>query len=276
MGRKKSNPKALKVGRKPLRRNEMQNVKAVILSAGQGSRLLPLTKDKPKCLLEIGGQTILGWQIEALRAAGIGEVVVIAGFRHAHVEAHLSQLQYPGMTLRTQFNPFFQAGDNLATCWLAGHEFTGNCLLINGDTLFSADLCRSLLRAREQAITVTVDHKDRYDDDDMKVSLNGGRLLDIGKTIDAHTVNGEAIGMIRFMGQGGEMFRRAVDHQIRTENGLKKWYLSAVQELARHGQAHAHSITGMVWGEVDDHKDLKIATEMVSDPDFLSLDAAVA
>ncbi len=94
----------------------MQNVKAVILSAGQGSRLLPLTKDKPKCLLEIGGQTILGWQIEALRAAGIGEVVVIAGFRHAHVEAHLSQMQYPGMTLRTHFNPFFQAGDNLATC----------------------------------------------------------------------------------------------------------------------------------------------------------------
>ena len=254
----------------------MQNVKAVLLSAGQGSRLLPLTKDKPKCLLEIGGQTILGWQIEALRAAGVNEIVVIAGFRHDLMEAHLSALRSPGMTLRMHFNPFFRAGDNLSTCWLAGHEFTGNCLLINGDTLFSADLCRSLLKARAQAITVTVDHKDSYDDDDMKVSLDGGRLLDIGKTIDPHTVSGEAIGMIRFMGQGGEMFRRAVDHQIRTEHGLKKWYLSAVQELARQGQTHAHSISGMVWGEVDDHKDLRIATEMVSDPDFLSLKAAVA
>ena len=254
----------------------MQNVKAVILSAGQGSRLLPLTKDKPKCLLEIGGQTILGWQVEALRAVGVGEVVVIAGFRRPHVEAHLSQMQYPGMPLRTRFNPFFQAGDNLSTCWLVGHEFTGNCLLINGDTLFSADLCRSLLKAGEQAIPVTVDHKERYDDDDMRVSLDGGRLLDIGKTIEAHTIGGEAIGMIRFMGQGGEMFRRAVDHQIRTENGLKKWYLSAVQELAQRGQTHAHSISGMVWSEVDDHKDLKMATKMVSDPDFLSLKAEVA
>ncbi len=254
----------------------MQNVKAVILSAGQGSRLLPLTKDKPKCLLEIGGQTILGWQIEALRSAGVSEIAVVAGFRHDLVEAHLSELQYPGMTLRTHFNPFFQAGDNLATCWLVSHEFTGNCLLINGDTLFSADLCRSLLKAEEQAITVTVDHKECYDEDDMKVALDGGRILDIGKTIEVHTVGGEAIGMIRFMGQGGEMFRRAVDHQIRTENGLKKWYLSAVQELARHGQTHAHSISGMVWGEVDNHKDLEAATEMVSDPDFLSLKAAVA
>lgn len=254
----------------------MQNVKAVILSAGQGSRLLPLTKDKPKCLLEIGDQTMLGWQIEALRAAGVAEIAVVAGFRHDLVESHLDEMHFPGMTLRSHFNPFFQAGDNLATCWLVGHEFSGNCLLINGDTLFSADLCRSLLKAGEQAITVTVDHKESYDEDDMKVSLDGGRLLDIGKTIDAHTVGGEAIGMIRFMGQGGEMFRRAVDHQMRTENGLKKWYLSAVQELARQGQTHAHSICGMVWGEVDDHKDLEAAGEMVSDPDFLSLKAAVA
>ena len=251
-------------------------VKAVLLSAGQGSRLLPLTKDKPKCLLEVGGKTLLDWQIEALRGAGVSEVVVIAGFRHDLVDSHIAGLQFPGMILRSLFNPFFRAADNLATCWLSGHEFSGECLLINGDTLFSADLCRSLLRAKEQAITVTVDHKDYYDDDDMKVSLDGSRLVDVGKTIDAHTVGGEAIGMIRFMGQGGEMFRRAVDHQIRTENGLKKWYLSAVQELARQGQTYAHSIDGMIWGEVDDHKDLDAAGEMVSAPDFLSLDAAVA
>ena len=255
---------------------EMPKTKAIILSAGQGSRLLPLTKDKPKCLLEIGGQTILGWQIAALRAAGVCEVVVIAGFRYDLVETHLREMNYPGMTLRSHFNPFFQAADNLATCWLVGHEFDGNCLLINGDTLFSTDLCRSLLKAREQAIMVTVDHKESYDDDDMKVALDGDRLLDIGKTIDAHTVNGEAIGLIRFMGQGGEMFRRVVDHQIRTENGLKKWYLSAVQELARQGRAHTHSIAGMIWGEVDNHQDLEAAGEMVSDPDFLLLDAAVA
>lgn len=254
----------------------MKNLKAILLSAGQGSRLLPLTREKPKCLLEIGGRSILEWQIEALDKAGVSEAVVVAGFRHDQVARRLAEMKPSGMHLRNHFNPFFQAADNLATCWLIAEEFIGNCLLINGDTLFSADLCRSLIEAPENEITVTVDHKDSYDEDDMKVSLEGGRLTDIGKTLDSHVVNGEAIGMIRFLGRGGAKFRRAVDHQIRTENGLKKWYLSAVQELAQAGEVAAHSIAGMAWGEVDDHDDLESAAQMVAATDFLSLDAEVA
>ncbi|MEE8370605.1 MAG: phosphocholine cytidylyltransferase family protein [Sphingomonadales bacterium] len=254
----------------------MENTKAILLSAGQGSRLLPLTKDKPKCLLEIGGQSMLGWQIEALQLAGVSEVVVVAGFRHELVERHIGELNPDGMTVRAHYNPFFQAGDNLSTCWLIRQEFNGHCLLINGDTLFSADLCRSLLAAPERPMTVTIDRKDGYDEDDMKVSLDGHHLLDIGKTLDADRVNGEAIGMIRMLGEGCAAFQRVLDHQIRTDNGLKKWYLSAVQELAQQRQVFYHSIEGMSWGEVDDKKDLAAVKKLVSEDSFLTARAAVA
>ena len=62
-------------------------MKVIILSAGQGSRLLPLTEDRPKCLLDLGGDTLLGVQLKALKAGGATDVVIVTGFRTAAVEA---------------------------------------------------------------------------------------------------------------------------------------------------------------------------------------------
>ena len=61
-------------------------VKAIILSAGQGRRLLPLTENTPKCLLPVAGKPVLAWQIDALLAAGVEEVTIITGFQVAQIE----------------------------------------------------------------------------------------------------------------------------------------------------------------------------------------------
>src|SRR5262245_50784970 len=101
-------------------------MKAVILSAGQGSRLLPLTADRPKCLLPLGTSTLLEWQIETLSRCGVDDVVVVVGFRAPLVEAALAKLARPGLSIRTVFNPFFNVADNLGSCWMARHEMTGD------------------------------------------------------------------------------------------------------------------------------------------------------
>lgn len=247
-------------------------MRAVLLSAGQGSRLLPLTEDRPKCLVEVAGRSMLAWQIEALQLSGVREIVVVTGFREESVRAHLQTLRRSGLSLRTRYNPFYKAADNLASCWMVRDEFEADVLLINGDTLFSPGIALSLLHdSPDWPMVITVDQKERYDEDDMKTQLNGEYLVDVGKTLNPAVVNGEAIGMIRMTPQGGRRFAAALDQQLRLPSGLRKWYLSAVATLAGEEAVKFHSIAGKAWGEVDDHADLEIATRMLSEPAFMDV-----
>ena len=150
-------------------------MKAIILAAGQGSRLMPLTEDTPKCLLHLGDETILRHQIRQLAAAGFNEIVVVTGFRAQAVEAELRQMYQPMLVTRTLFNPFFAVADNLASCWLARSEMTGDFLLLNGDTVFEAKIPDQLIQEARRPITLTIDCKDNYDSDDMKVSVEADR-----------------------------------------------------------------------------------------------------
>ena len=117
--------------------------KAIILGAGQGKRLLPLTAARPKCLLEFSGRTLLSWQLSRLRIAGVTEAVVVTGFEAETVEAEVAKLDLGPLKVRTLFNPFYAVADNLVSCWVARSEFAGGTLLLNGDTLFETDIARN-------------------------------------------------------------------------------------------------------------------------------------
>src|SRR5688500_19399443 len=86
---------------------EKNAIRAIILSAGQGRRLLPLTENIPKCLLPIGGKPVIEWQIEALLAAGIHDITVVTGFKSSLVEAQLQRYAKQAQ-ISTIFNPFFE------------------------------------------------------------------------------------------------------------------------------------------------------------------------
>src|SRR5258707_1022125 len=158
-------------------------MKAIILSAGQGSRLLPLTEGRPKCLLPLGSKTLLEWQIWALTQGGVDEIAVVVGYHAPDVIALLKRLESPRLTIRTVFNPFYKLADNLASCWLARHEMDQDFVILNGDTVIEPAIFQRLTASPAAPITVTIDKKDGYDSDDMKVHLKGTRLLDIGKTL---------------------------------------------------------------------------------------------
>src|SRR4051794_11893991 len=159
--------------------------KAVILSAGKGSRLLPLTADRPKCLIALSGKTLLDWQLDVLQAAGVREIVVVTGFREHLVDETAARRT----GVRTLFNPFYHVADNLGSVWMARGEFDRDLLLLNGDTLVSGPLLARVLAAEAGPIAVTVDEKDDYDSDDMKVLREGDRLLRIGKALERGCYN---------------------------------------------------------------------------------------
>jgi choline kinase len=110
---------------------------------------------------------------------------------------------------------------------------------------------------------VTTDRKGHYDGDDMKVILDGERLLRIGKDLPLDQVHAESIGMLLFRGEGPALFRRTVEEVLRQPSGLKRWYLSVIDELAQRQPVWTCCIEGLPWGEVDCPADLKHAEKVV-------------
>jgi len=235
----------------------MQPVKTLILAAGQGKRLSPLTDDRPKCLVELAGKTVLEWQLRHLHQAGVPEAVVVTGFRSDLVEAEVARLTMPGLNVRTLYNPFYSVTDNLATCWLAREEMRGGpFMILNGDTLFEPAIAERLISAPDAPITVTVDRKaGGYDADDMKVLTEGDALRAIGKTITEY--DAESIGFLRFNAEGSALFVETLEAIMRTPEGLKRWYLSVINEIAQnHDAVRVRSIEGLEWAEMDFPEDL--------------------
>ena len=237
--------------------------KAIILSAGQGSRLGHLTDDRPKCLIDFGGKTLLDRQLDTLEASGVGEAIVVTGF-HDHLVEEAIAKRSGGPKVRTVYNPFYKVADNLGSLFVAREELAGDCLVWNGDTLVSNSLMAKVVGNDRAGICVTIDRKQGYDDDDMKVVVaDDGRLKAIGKRISAG-VNGESIGLLAFRGGGADQFRQAIERDIRTPEGTTIWYLRVIHHIAQDADVWTLDISGEEWGEVDFPPDVERARELVA------------
>jgi L-glutamine-phosphate cytidylyltransferase len=233
--------------------------KAIILSAGQGSRLLPLTADRPKCLIDFSGQSLIAWQIQMLAANGVADFHIVTGFMTDMVERELDSLRSDAIRVTVHFNPFYKVADNLGSCWIVREQMHEDFLILNGDTLISSDIAARVQSGSDWPITVTVDEKDSYDSDDMKVNRDGTRLTMIGKTLTAQQSNAESIGFLAFRGEGAELFREAVRQFMRTPAGVENWYLKVIDAIAPTGKVGTVSIKGMDWAEVDFLNDIEAA-----------------
>ncbi len=235
---------------------------AVILSAGQGKRLLPLTANNSKCLLNIEGKSIIEWQIDELVKFGIDRIGVVTGYHADRVEQLLHK-KYGPDRVEVLYNPTYSWADNLFSCWVARDEMDHDFVLLNGDTLFELAVLRRLMNAPVQAVTVVTHKKPYYDADDMKVSLQGDRLINIGKKLAADKIDAESIGMILFREKGPLMFRKAVEKALQDPLANKQWYLSVIARMAQSLPVWTISANGLQWCEVDFPADLKQAQKVV-------------
>jgi choline kinase len=238
---------------------------AILLSAGQGSRLLPLTAERPKCLIEFSGRSLIGWQIEMLARCGVKRIDVVTGFMTDMVDEHLAAIANPRVEVVTHFNPFYKVADNLGSCWVVRERMEGDFLILNGDTLVGEDIVKRVQQSSDWPIAVTVDVKPQYDSDDMKVQREGERLRRIGKTLTEDVSNAESIGFLAFRGEGVALFREAVRSAMRRPEGVQHWYLKVIDTLADGGKVGTVSIEGMPWAEVDYLNDIEAASLLTDD-----------
>ncbi len=237
-------------------------LKAIILAAGQGRRLMPLTSNMPKCCLPLHGTSILEWQLRQISQCNVEEVIVVTGFAYEMVDAVVDKFR--GIKVRTLHNPMYAHTDNLGTCWEARSEMDEPFILMNGDTLFEAEILKRLLNSEKRfPITLATDNKSHFDLDDMKIIADGERLLKVSKQLDTSLVNAESIGLMVFDQTGAKAFTEKLEEMMDKPNALKLWYLSAIDQLASEGLVGICRIDGLSWCEVDDASDFTAAADVV-------------
>lgn len=231
-------------------------MKAIILAAGRGTRLYPYTQYIPKCLLDIGGVTILEHQLNHIKDCGISEVVIVVGFGFEKVENFLRNFDSLGMRIKTLYNPFYQTTNSLISLWIARGEMNDDIVVMNGDDVFEIEVLDKALAYSSEKICLPIKRKPSYEEEDMKVKLNNGKIVDISKTIKKN-IYAESVGLRLFRDTGVEIIKRAIEEEMRSPGAEKKWYISSIQRLINKGyKIKSLDINKLFWMDVDYPVDL--------------------
>jgi choline kinase len=234
-------------------------MRAIILAAGVGSRLRPLTDDMPKCLVPVAGRPVLAWQLDALRAAGVAEVTVVAGYRAADVTRFCEA--YNDL-VTVVVNSVYDTTNNMFSLRLAlrGHE-TDDTLISNGDVVFDADIARAMVSG-DIADAIAVE-PGRYIEESMKVSVDeDGRITALSKAITPAAAFGVSIDFYRFSGHTVETICDTADRIIERDGNANLWTEVAIDAILPDVAIYPLDIAGRRWIEIDNFDDLAEAERL--------------
>ena len=237
----------------------------IVLAAGGGTRLRPLTDALPKTLLRIDGDTsIFELAVANLAEVGVHDIVAVVG--HA---AEAMREQAPplatryGVSIDLLFNDKFAVWNNAYSLWLARDAFGASAMVVNGDTVHPVAVEQRLLDARGSApILLALDDAKVLAEEEMKVILDAdGRLERINKAIDPAAANGEYIGVTLIEPEAGPRLAEALRSVFERDTTL--YYEDGYQQYADWGEVIKTAPIGVTdWVEVDNHADLARARDI--------------
>jgi choline kinase len=229
---------------------------AVLLCAGLGSRLLPLTADRPKCLIEVGGRTILEHQVEALVAAGVAGVTIVGGYRFDRLAAFVAA-RWPDEAMRPAlvFNPFFALSSSIGSVWAARDRLAAPFCLLNGDTVYDPALVADGLARSGPGIGLFVEPVADHEPDEMRVRLDGTRVVAVGKDLPATLARHRSLGFV-VAGEEGGAYARALERVIGDVEGVQAYHHAVIDRLAHEGTVSAIAFAHGQWTEIDRPEDI--------------------
>ena len=233
-------------------------MQALILAAGMGSRLRSVSRGQPKCLLEIAGQSIIRWQLTALRSAGINDVTVVAGYGADEIQAALR-----GTSVKVVRNSRYRE-TNVLTSWTLGSAIIyADHVFLHGDTIFEPALLERLLEKSTGDIVVTVD-RHGCGEEEMKVLVDGDRVTRVSKDLPPATAFGEFTGVLLVRQTILSDLRAVAERLLLTENGPRLFFEAAVEEIIRMYPDTVRwvDVTGLRWREIDFPEDAAAAEAM--------------
>jgi choline kinase len=237
----------------------------LVLAAGAGRRLAPLTDDLPKALVPVrsGAVGILDVTVAHFAAVGLTRIAIVTGHAAHQVAARVAGWERQhGVTIELVHNDHALDWNNAYSLWCAREHFAGGALLCNGDTLHPLAVQRQLLDVRGDTVCLALDRHKTLGEEEMKVELDDrGHVRRINKGLDPASADGEYIGVTLIPSDAAIALTTALETTWRRDPQL--YYEDAYQELVDTGiDVTVVDIGVMEWTEVDDHLDLARAREI--------------
>lgn len=208
--------------------------RAIILAAGQGKRLLPHTKNLPKCLVRVDGLPILHRQISSLKTAETNNIILVLGFMSDAVKEYVST-QFPDTNFTFVYNPLFKSTNTLYSLALAAKHVQQEeiVLQLNGDVLFRDGVIQRILLA-DQNSSYAVICRRPCGDEEIKVRFAEDRSISaLNKKLKAQETAGEAIGINKFSPDFWRMF--AANLQLLKNTHKHEYFEYAIEQTITHG-----------------------------------------
>ena len=241
-------------------------MKAIVLAAGLGKRLAPVTGGAPKCLVPVAGRTILDRMIERLVQAGLDDIIVVTGHRSEDVERHLDRSSEPAARWAARvFNQRFSEWGNFYSLLVAEQACGRDGFVkLDADVIMDTRLLPALLAAPGPA-ALAVDVRGGLGDEEMKARVDErGVVVELSKRIDPARALGESVGIDRVDAELAprmwSMLRRLIDLGETDE-----YYERAYELLMQEGVPFSYADVSMSeWCEVDNADDLAAAERLLA------------
>jgi len=235
-----------------------QEIRAIILSAGRGSRLKPLTDHKPKCLVNINKISLLERQIKILAHNGVKEITVVIGYLAENVRKKFRNYREANIKFIT--NKDYIKTNNMYSLMLAQKENQNGFILMNGDVLFDSKIIKALIES-DHGNVFPVDQNNYYQEA-MKIIVKDGLIKSISKDIPASESSGCSVDIYKFSKQGSKKLFEKINDIIKNQKRVNQWTEMAIQEIFSKINVYPVYIGGNKWMDIDDFDDLKKAKKI--------------
>jgi choline kinase len=258
-------------------RLKVKNMIGVILSAGMGTRLMPLTKEIPKPLLEVNGRTLLERMIKNLMNEGIKEFIVIVGYHKERVEELAPQLEDKySISITIIENEKYDVTNTSVSTYLASKFIEENrkddFILINGDNVVDPEIITRI--AERENTSLIVDNYKDLNEESFKLiidnetfnedkSIANGTIKEIGKEIDIASSTGEFIGVSKVVKDDIPTFNSILEELM--DEDEQNYYDFAYKKLSTISPIDFVLTNGLKWTEIDDHNDWQQAQILIDE-----------
>lgn len=234
----------------------------IIIAAGRGSRLAPLTNTLPKGLVEVNGRPILYYQLRALKMCGINSITMVIGY-HGEIFKEYIANEFPDISAKFIFNDMYMnySGDAYSS-YLARGACGEACLQINSDILFHPQVLTRVLTFGKSSICLK---RKWCESDDMKVYIRGNQVARISKEIPNNGAVGEAMGIYYFGGDFLKLFTAELEATFAQRSLSPKVNKSNIIEklIARGNSFYYIDVTQYPIIDINDPRDLVMAEKEI-------------
>ncbi|MGB0553251.1 MAG: NTP transferase domain-containing protein [Alphaproteobacteria bacterium] len=242
-------------------------MKAIILAAGMGSRIRPLTDNCPKCLLKVGGKTILEMMLSHIQSCGISEVIFVLGYLQDQVRDYV-KTAFPELDATYLVNDDYSTTNTGYSLMLALGETKG-CAFVkfDADVVFDEEILRRLIDS-EHENCLCIDKNIQLDAEEIKVTVEGAnKVVKVSKSVRPIDAIGESIGIEKINGHTTELLLAELQKNMLDVKNHQNYYEDAYERLiSQTVPFHALDISGLRWTEIDTHEDFATAEKMFRPP----------